>query len=215
MISRSTTGFSALWSRFAREMTTGESALESAQASLLSSEVLLAAHPGLSAVSLKRLTGEAARGIASQVLAGLMELNGAGPASQDFDELYAPLANGSFGRYFRLCTTKSCGRWNPPIAASTDFAEKTAAYLELGASRLERYDAEARTKVFAEQMKTAGVTKPKQPNSAPMAGAANAPDVAAGSTGGLGPVATVGNPVAAAADHAHRLITQSETIPWF
>ena len=86
----------ALVEEFAREMTTGESALESAQASLLSSEVLLAAHPGLSAVSLKRLTGEAARGIASQVLTGLMELNGAGPASQDFDELCTPLADGSF-----------------------------------------------------------------------------------------------------------------------
>ena len=48
-----------------------------------------------------------------------------------------------------------------------------------------------------------------------MAGAANAPDVAAGSTGGLGAVATVGNPVAAAADGCTGSSLSLKTIPWF
>ena len=68
-----------------------------------------------------------------------MELNGAGPASQDFDELSTPLADGSL-RGRPTLHDEILREMEPhPIAASADFAEKTAAYLELGASRLERY----------------------------------------------------------------------------
>jgi len=61
-----------------------------------------------------------------------MELNGADAASRDFDELFAPKADGSFGRRPGLHDEVLREMEPHPIAASTDFAQKTAVYLELG-----------------------------------------------------------------------------------
>ena len=66
---------------FARQVDVGPSALGDAQNELLATGVLVAAHPSRSGPLLRQQTAEAARGIASQILAGLMELNGADAAS--------------------------------------------------------------------------------------------------------------------------------------
>jgi hypothetical protein len=205
----------ALIEAFARQVDVGPSALGDAQNELLATGVLVAAHPSRSGPLLRQQTAEAARGIASQILAGLMELNGADAASKEFDELFAPKPDGSFGRRAALHDEVLREMEPHPIAASTDFTQKTAAYLELGLSRLERYRAEAQALVYNEQLKSAGTVKPKRPGSAPEAAPLDQGPGKPAKGKKLGRLLQAGETAANTADHAHKTVVQAETLPWF
>ena len=202
----------ALVDEFVDRMTSGLPALVHAQSTLTASGVLVAVHPVRTPESLRAGTREAARGIAAQTLAGLMELHGAEPATRDFDELWGPQPDGSLGRRATL-HQEIVGEMAPhPIARSPNLREKTAAYLELSASRLARYDFEARLLVYQEQLKTAGPRKPRHPgtkiaaDSAPKSAPAEPRMIA---------LLQSGVPTAVAADHAIQTVVQAENIPWF
>ena len=205
----------ALVEAFAARTDAGASALADAESELLAAGVLLATHPARAGTVLRHQTAEAARGIGSQILAGLMELNGADAATRDFDELFAPKADGSFGRRPGLHDEVLREMEPHPIAASTDFAQKTAVYLELGLSRLERYGTEARLLVYEEQMKSAGTVKPKRPDSAPAASPPNPAAEKHRKTKRLGRWLQAGENAATTADHVHKTAAQAENLPWF
>lgn len=202
----------ALVDEFVDRMTSGLPALTHAQSTLTASGALVAVHPTRTPESLRTYTQEAARGIAAQTLAGLMELHGAEPAMRDFDELWGPRPDGSLGRRATLHQEILVEMAPHPIAQNPNLREKTAAYLELSASRLARYDLEARMLVYQEQLKTAGPRKPRHPgmeiasDSAPKSTPADPRMIALLQTGA---------PAAGAADHVVQTVVQAENIPWF
>lgn len=205
----------ALIEDFADRMTAGVSALAFAQSALLASGVLLVVHPARSDDVLRNYTRESARGIGAQTLAGLMDLNGAAPATRDFDELWAPTTDGSLARRQTLHEEIMNELAPHPIATSPNLDQKTRAYLELAASRLARYDIEAHALVFNEQMKTAGAKKPKHPGASTASPAEALAEDPGPSGSRMIAVLQAGSPAAAATDHATHTIAQSETIPWF
>lgn len=203
----------ALMDAFAESVSTDNSELSNAQNALLESRALVAVPPVRSAAFLRRQTSEAARGIAAQLLAGLMELNGAEPASREFDELWAPKSDGAFGRRPVLHDEILREMASHPIAESTEVQEKTRAYLAIGRARLERYEAEARQLVMTEQAKT--VMPVRAPTSAPLTEPLER-DLLPGQT--PRPVRRfkkIARPVAGALDQMHKLTTEAETVPWF
>ena len=200
----------AIVETFAHEAVVGLSALGDAQEELLSSGALLAVHPARKAELMRERTQETARGIASLMLAGLMELHGAEPASKECDELYGLLPDGSLARRPGLHEEVLREMAPHPVARSDDAGRKMAAYLEMALSRLARYEAEARGLVGAEQAKTAVGAKPRP--SVPSEG-----EVAPGDQEtalGIDRLIALGGHAATAADHAHKLVTQAETLPW-
>lgn len=200
----------AIVETFADEALLGLSALGDAQEDLLSSGALFAVPPARNAERMRERTQEAARGIASLVLAGLMELHGAKPASKECDELYGLQADGSLARRAGLHEEVMREMAPHPIARSDDAAKKMAAYLEMALSRLGRYEAEARGLVSAEQAKTAVGAK-RRPSLSPQT------EVGSGEREtalGIDRLIGLGGPVVTAADHAHKLATQVETLPW-
>lgn len=200
----------ALLDELAAQLDGGPSALAEAEGELLTSGSLVASHPMRDGNFLRLQTAETARGIGSQILAGLMELNGAEPATQEFDELFTLKADGSFERRPGLHDEVLREMAPHPVAASADFTQKTAAYLELGLSRLNRYDAEARAWVLNEQKKTAVTVKPRVPDPASMPSPENRNNPKK-----AGRWLKAGETTATAADHAHKTMTQAEQLPFF
>ncbi len=198
---------------FAQHVGSDDSELAKAQGTLLESGSLLAAPPVRSAALLRMQTSEAARGIAAQLLAGLMELNGTEPATEDFDELWAPKPDGSFGRRPTLHDEILREMAPHPIAESINLAEKTEAYLALGRARLARYESEARQIVAMEQAKTAMPAK-TLPSALPLEPFER--DQVPGQTPRSAKrFKKVARPAAGALDLAQKLTAETETVPWF
>lgn len=198
---------------FAELVSTDYSELAKAQNALLESRAILAVPAARSLALLRLQSGEAARGIAAQLLAGLMELNGAEPVSRDFDELWAPKADGSFARRPALHDEILREMAAHPIAESNDLEKKIRAYLAIGRERLARYEAEARQLVAMEQAKTA---MPARTPSSALPAEPVEPELLPGQT--PRPVRRfkkLARPVAGALDQMHKLTTEAETVPWF
>ena len=158
-------------------------------------------------------TIEAARGIGAQLLAGLMELNGAAPATQEFDELWEPKADGSFARRATLHDEILREMAPHPVAQSADLSERIRAYLALGSARLTRYEAEARQLVAAEQAKTATPKMSPRPDTSPEF---ELPIILPGETSPrIKRFVKASEPAANALDHAYKAATETETVPWF
>ncbi len=194
-------------------MTAHGSALADAQAALQESRGLVAVPPSRSSMLLRTQTTEAARGIGAQLLAGLMELNRAAPATQEFDELWTPKADGGFVRRPALHDEIVREMAPHPVAQSADMAEKIHAYLALGSARMARYEAEARQLVVAEQAKTATPATPPHPRTAPEYALPITPPGEAPPR--LKRFVKASEPAANALDHAHKAAAETETVPWF
>lgn len=203
----------AIIDTFAELATAGDSELAKAQAVLLDSRSILAAPPARSAAFLRLQTSEAARGIAAQLLAGVMELNGAELVSQEFDELWAPKSDGTFARRPALHDEILREMAAHPIAESTDLEEKTRAYLAIGRARLARYEAEARQLVAMEQAKTA--MPARTPSSAVPAEPLERELLPGQTPRPVRRFKKLARPVAGALDQMHKLTTETETVPWF
>lgn len=194
---------------FADEAAGGTSCLVKAQEELLAKGALLGVPAARQSELLEKQSRETALGTASFIIAGLMALHGAEPASKDCDQLFSLQPDGSLAPRPGLHDEVLAEMAVHPIGQSLDECKRLAAYLEMAQSRLARYEVQASSLVSAEQAKAAAggkVRRDTQP-------AASEPEGAAPGKG-MDRMIGFAARAAVAADHAHKLVSQVETLPW-